>query len=177
MIWINENFNILSEEELIYLKDKCDNFVITQKPNLSNNTHEKNFYNRYVLNLNDSLIKSIINKITNVVKETVRENLVDLKGLWINKVDYESNKTDGFHIDLIDLTFILYLNENFDGGEFEYLDKKDKKNKKIKIKPKINLSIISNNELYHRVLPVLNGERFSLVMFFNVGKKKDYTLI
>ena len=78
---------------------------------------------------------------------------------------------------LVFLTFILYLNENFDGGEFEYLDKKDKKNKKIKIKPKINLSIISNNELYHRVLPVLNGERFSLVMFFNVGKKKDYTLI
>jgi len=69
---------------------------------------------------------------------------------------------------------MIWINENFDGGEFEYIDEKKEK---IKIKPKNNLSIISNNKLPHRVLPVIKGVRFSLIMFFEIGKKKELTLI
>lgn len=174
MIWINENFNHLTKDEYTILKNKCDNFILTHEPSSINNGYEKNYYYRHLLDKNDIEIKPIIDKVTNIIKETINKSRVDILGLWINKVNSDSNKNDDFHKDSSDLTFLLYLNENFDGGEFEYINGE---NQKIKIKPKINLSIISNDKLYHRVSPVINGERFSLVMFFGVGKKKENTLI
>ena len=174
MMWVNENFNLLSEDEQELLKNKCDNFILTQEPGFTNNETQKNYYCRNILNPKDVEIQGIINKVIEHIKNTIDETMVDLLGLWINKVNDKSNKKDDFHKDSSDLTFLLYLNENFNGGEFEYINEEKEK---IKIKPKTNLSIITNDKLYHRVLPVTKGERFSLVMFFQIGKKKELTLI
>jgi len=166
MIWINENFNLLSEKELIFLKNKCDNFV-KKDENIKNN-----YYNRQPLNNENSETIDIVQKIIEYLKTIINEDKIECLAIWINKVDSESNKNDEFHKDNSDLTFLLYLNENFSGGEYEYIAKE-----RIKIKPKINLSIISNNKVSHRVLPVTKGERFSLVIFFNINKKNNKTLI
>ena len=72
------------------------------------------------------------------------------------------------------LTIVTYLNDDFEGGEFEYID--DFKSK-VKIIPQKNLSLIMNGYLNHRVLPVHKGERYSLVSFFDVIKKYKSTLI
>ena len=174
MILINENFNILSDSEQFLLNNKCDNFVLTHVQNPNQNKKTNNYYQRYKFNFEDSEIKEIIKKIINYVKSITNQNEIKPLGVWINKVNSESNKNDDFHKDVSDLTFLLYLNENFEGGDFEYINEKKEK---IKIKPKTNLSIISNSELYHRVLPVTNGERFSLVVFLKVKNKKETTLI
>lgn len=175
MIWINENFKILSDEEIMFLKNKCSTFSITEEPILYNDGLSKNYYYREKLNLDTSLeMIEIVNKIESYIKKVTNENGIELWKIVINKVFKDSNIDDAMHRDMCDLTFILYLNENFEGGEFEYINNE---NSNIKIKPKSNLCIISTDKLQHRVLPVKNGERFSLVMFFNIGKKNELTLI
>jgi len=169
MILVNENFNILTLNESNFLKNICDNFISSEESN-----HTKNYYNRHSLDLKNIQVKTISNKIINKIKEIINQNSIETIGLWINKVNNESNKNDEFHKDISDLTFILYLNENFNGGDFEYINENKEK---IKIKPKTNLSIISNNQLFHRVLPVTEGERFSLVLFFEINRKKEITII
>lgn len=174
MIWINKNFNLLSEQELIFLKNKCDNFIPTDKKKIENfgMDYYTNHYNRQFLNTENFETNNIVEKIIGYLKTITNEDKIDCSAIWINKIDSESNKNDDFHKDTSDLTFLLYLNENFSGGEYEYIDKEI-----IKIQPKINLSIISDNKLPHRVLPVKTGERFSLVMFFNLNKKTNKTVI
>lgn len=175
MIWINENLNILSDDEFLFLKNKCDNFILTETPKLFNDGLSKNYYHREIINFKNSPeILKIVDKIKTHIKNTTGETGIEMWNLAINKIFKGSNIDDEIHRDMCDLTFILYLNENFEGGEFEYIDD-NKKN--IKIKPKTNLSIISNNNLQHRVLPVTDGERFSLIIFFNIGKKIEKTLI
>lgn len=174
MIFVYENFNIFTENEINFFKNLCDNFILSEEFNDKKNDGTKNYYNRYTLDFEKIEVKTISNKIINKIEEITNQNGLKILGLWINKVDKESNKNDEFHKDISDLTFILYLNENFIGGDFEYMNENKEK---IKIKPKTNLSIISNNQLLHRVLPVTEGERFSLVLFFEINRKKEITLI
>lgn len=178
MISVNEKFDLLSEDELHILKNRCDEFTLSESPNIKESEFhkklQKNFYHRNHFRLDDNQLQSIIGKVTSYVKNISYNSDIKLSSIWINKVTNETNKNDSFHKDSSYLTFLLYLNENFTGGEFEYINSK---NKKVQITPKTNLSIVSNYKLNHRVLPVLDGIRFSLVMFFDVQNKKETTLI
>lgn len=174
MILINNNFNLLSEEEETLLNNKCNNFFVTHKPNINQAKKIKNYYYGYKFNLEEFKTTNIPHKIIRYIKSLVAVNDISILGVWINKINDKSNKDDDFHKDYSDLTFLLYLNEDFNGGEFEYINEKKTK---IKIKPKKNLSIIIDNKIQHRVLPVISGVRFSLVMFFQINKKRKLTLI
>lgn len=169
MIWVNKNLNIISKEEWSYLQDRIKNFSLSQAP-----TH-KNYYHREFLSSDKSPeLINIISKISQYVKDTTKQSDIKISRIWINKVFEGSNINNGMHKDNSDLTFILYLNDDFNGGEFQY---EDVNKKKIIIEPSRNLSIISNNHLKHRVLPVVEGERYSLVIFFNSNAEKEKTLI
>lgn len=169
MIWINKNLNILSIQEWDYLQDKIKNFTESQKP-----TDGNQYYREYLSSDNSSELVSIISKIIQYVKDTTKQQDIKISSAWINKVFEGSNINNPMHTDSSDVTIIIYLNDDFIGGEFEY---KDVNQKKIKIRPTKNLSIISNSRLKHRVLPVLSGERYSLVIFFNRKINTDKTLI
>jgi hypothetical protein len=169
MIWLNKNLNIISKEELGYLQDRIKNFTVSQKPT------DRNYYYREFLSSKKSPeLVNIILKIGQYVKDTTQQQDIKISGIWINKVFEGSNISNGMHKDNSELTFIMYLNNDFSGGEFEY---KDINKKKIKITPTKNLSIISNKHLKHRVLPVTSGERYSLVIFFNSNIEREKTLI
>jgi len=158
---INIHQNLLSEEDLLFLDSISSNFVETQIP------HNNNNYVRKSLNIKEELLE---------YQKRCSKYLPDeykLSGLWINKVTNETNVDDVFHNDAADLTIITYINEDFEGGEFEYFFK----NQKIKIIPKINYSIILNKKIKHRVLNVINGYRFSLISFYTIIEKKEKTLI
>jgi len=158
---VNTYQNLLSEEDLFFLNSICLNFVETQIP------HKNNNYVRKSLNVKEDLLE---------YQERCSKYLPDgykLSGLWINRVTEETNINDDFHNDEADLTIITYINEDFEGGEFEYF----LKDKEIKITPKINHTIMLNKKTKHRVLNVISGCRFSLISFYTTIKKEEKTLI
>jgi len=135
------------------------------------NSTKYNYYNRYHLQLNDSYKKNI----ESFLYETYHKKyLLNNQGCWINKITNNTNKEDAFHFDTSDLTIVTYLNDEYSGGEFEYIniDRKE-----IKIEAQKGLSLIMDNILLHRVLPVLSGTRYSLVCFFDLIVKSDKTII
>lgn len=160
--------NILDKSDLAILQEECHNF----KTSHPKNKNSQSSYNKMILNQNKiSLFPEKLKKI--ILEEVNLEcNLIPNSSTWINCVDTESNKNDDFHVDISDLSLLVYLNENFEGGELEYKDE----NENIKTyTPKTNSGLIINNKLLHRVLPVRSGLRFSLVCFFvnkNVKVKK-----
>ena len=92
---------------------------------------------------------------------------------WINKVIPETNQNDSFHYDMSFLTAVTYLNEDFVGGEFTYINEFGSTSK---INPKTNKTLIMDKTLYHKVSPVISGIRYSLVTFFNFKPKEVKTL-
>ena len=54
---------------------------------------------------------------------------------------------------------VLYLNDNFEGGELYYKDLD------LKIKPKKNSMVIHKSNIFHEVLKVKNGTRYSMTSF------------
>jgi hypothetical protein len=158
---VNTYQNLLSEEDLFFLNSICLNFVETQIP------HENNNYVRKSLNVKEDLLE---------YQERCSKYLpygYKLSGLWINKVTEETNIDDDFHHDAADLTIITYINEDFEGGEFEYFFK----DKEIKMTPQLNHTIMLNKKTKHRVLNVISGCRFSLISFYTIIEKEEKTLI
>lgn len=66
---------------------------------------------------------------------------------------YENNKKT------IVFGVVIYLNDNFEGGEIKYLDLG------LSIKPKKGSLLFHSAQLSHKVLLVTNGERYSLTSF------------
>jgi predicted 2-oxoglutarate/Fe(II)-dependent dioxygenase YbiX len=167
---IEQLTNLFDENYINFLLNeiKNKNFeTIGQKVN----SIEYNYYNRYHLEIDDTSkenIESFLYKKYN--KKYVLKN----KGIWINKITPETNKDDTFHTDTSDLTIVTYLNDDYTGGEFEYINKS---NKPIKIETQLGLSLIMDSILMHRVSPVLSGNRYSLVCFFDMITKNEKTII
>jgi hypothetical protein len=70
---------------------------------------------------------------------------------------------------------VCFLNNNFTGGEFEYLAKNS-----IQISPLPNTALVFGPTLRHRVLPVTEGVRYTLVAFLEENSylnKQEKSLI
>jgi len=160
--------NLINENEYEYLNGICKVFTTLDDPN----TNETNYYLRN--QINGIYISDYINSINEYIKVN---HGADFKvvSTWINKVTSDTNKNDEYHKDDSNLTMVTFLNENFKGGEFQYVDVNDMTHHTIE--PKIGLTLIMDDRLPHRVRPVKVGERFSLVTFFKISEKKKITLI
>jgi len=181
MIIIENNFDLLDMDDNKKLQELCNGFVISETPKDGpDGGKSKNYYNRFFIskfapNLKDVFTKIVLKTENSVKKTDTIPCEISLQNtIWLNKVDINSNKNDDFHYDMSDITTILYLNDDFEGGEFEYIDEN---NKKIKINPKKNMMIISSNKLSHRVLPVTDGIRYSLICPFDFVLKDKKTLL
>jgi hypothetical protein len=164
---IEKLFGLINEEELLFLDNICLNFTEEDTPRLTN------YYHRIFLNKNVDLL-NYQTKAKQYLKDKFKIDY-EIEGIWINKVSVDTNKNDGFHLDNNSLTIVTYINEDFEGGEFEYFVLGVKPNQKIK--PKRNLSLITNDKLPHKVLPVTSGERYSLVVFFTVPIKDKKSML
>lgn len=158
---VNTYQDLLSEKDLIFLSSICSDFIETQVPG------GNNYYVRKILDIKKDLLE-YHRRCSKFLPDGYR-----LKGLWINRVTDETNIDDDFHNDKADLTIITYINDNFCGGELEYIFK----NQKIKIAPKKNHSVMFNKKIKHRVLGVTEGCRFSLISFYTKVEKIEKTLI
>jgi predicted 2-oxoglutarate/Fe(II)-dependent dioxygenase YbiX len=167
--------DILDSKTHTELNNICEDF---DNGNFKNINYEVD--NNYVRTFIDSqLLKDYIGNSKDFLTKNLPTDIVntldfDNTNSWINKVATETNKNDTFHKDRSFLTLVTYLNEEFDGGEFQYIDEF---NNKKEINPEKRMTLIMNDKLLHRVMPVNNGVRFSLVTFFNFKEKKSKTLL
>ena len=160
---IKENL-FLSEDIHIFLNEINDSMWETPD--------EKNDYNR-------KKIEKIFDKYKIYLENFLyihykKKYYLKDEGVWINKVTPSTNTHDKLHFDDSDLSIVTYLNDDFIGGELEYMDDS---NQPIKIKPQKNISLIMTNKLLHSVLPVKLGQRYSLICFFDLEKKEFKTLL
>lgn len=152
-------------QKLIY---SCNEFTINETPNETNHNY---YFRKYVEN-HDGILNEYLTQINNHNDQNfiVKYGIVNS---WINRVTVDTNKSDPPHFDDANLTFVTYLNDDYIGGEFEYfLD-----DKSFLIKPEKGLTLIMNDELSHRVLPISNGVRYSLITFCKYKSKSTNTLI
>jgi hypothetical protein len=173
---IVEIYNLLSQTELDFLNAKCLEFDTDNFDKINRKT-SSNYYNR-VFVANENLEKYYFN-LKNTLEKEINPNIFNLidfskNNSWINKVIPETNKNDNFHNDMSFLTAVTYLNDDFTKGEFEY---KDDDLNIHQIKPEKNKTLIMDEKLLHRVSPVKNGIRYSLVTFFQFESKEKKTLL
>ena len=124
-------------------------------------------------------LKNYYNDLINYLEKNIDKNQFQIlefpkPNTWINKVVPETNQNDSFHYDMSFLTAVTYLNEDFVGGEFTYINDFGSTSK---INPKTNKTLIMDKTLYHKVSPVSSGIRYSLVTFFNFNAKNTKTIV
>jgi hypothetical protein len=158
MIWIEKKLNLFDAAERVAIHQLLDDFVVMEIPDLE----RKNFYERHCLDASQYPVFAV-NAIRYVAERV--GYTYELRDMWINKVTCETNRDDHYHRDNSDLTMVLYLNDIFTGGEFEYIEYDTDVHIKH-VKPEIDLAVFSTRDVVHRVLPVQSGTRYSLVCFF-----------
>lgn len=161
------NDNILTDDETDFVLNLCGNFSSNEP------TNRNNYYDREKV-WDYAPLTSFLEKSKIEFKNLGLDNNIDLvlKDIWINEVT-DLNKNEEYHIDGSAYTTITFLDEDFDGGNLEISRLGDK----TEIEPKIGRTVIfKGSELPHRVLPVKNGSRHTLVTFWEVENKKENTL-
>ena len=164
---------VYNDSDIDFLKNSINNFVSTSPPfEATSKQKVKNYYYRMMLDINVDLL-DYQNKLISYLNKNFNLN-VKIDGIWINKINNQYNKNDDYHLDKSNLTMITFLNDDFAGGEFEYIDDNDVVGQ---IKPKKGLSILQNNLLLHRVKNVIEGDRYTLVCFLETEIKNKKTLL
>lgn len=158
---------VLTDEDISFYTELVNSDNLEYNQGIVYNTtysrpEARNYYNRFLIE-NSEYRKYLTEKL---ISNKLLNNELSVLEIWINKITPDSNKDDGFHNDFSDITFLIYLNDEFTGGEFEYMEG----NIPHKIQPTKGLTLRLDNKVLHRVLPVTTGIRYSLVIF--IKKKK-----
>jgi hypothetical protein len=170
-IMIEQYHNLLLEEEIQLLDDKCQNFIETHSPFVNGKVNRS--YHKYKLDEKTELLGLQV-RMTEFLKKVIGHNNIEFTGFVINRADTTTNQNDEYHVDISDYTIVTYLNEDFVGGDFIYsLDNVEHINNKVQK----GLSIVMNNKVPHKISPVTTGVRFSFACFFNKIVKKNKSLI
>jgi hypothetical protein len=167
--------DILDNKTHKELQKICEDFDNSDFQNV--NQKYNNYYVRLFIK-NEILIDYINNArkylIENLEYDKIKIIDFEATNSWINKVSIETNKKDDFHFDFSGLTLVTYLNDEFIGGEFIYVDEIGNEQTII---PGKRMTLLMNDKLLHKVSPVNSGIRFSLVTFYELKQKKNRSLI
>lgn len=119
--------------------------------------------------------KNLYHKVERVLEQHNIFNAVE--SLRIQCIDSSITVAESYHRhrSVYKNNLVCFLNSDFVGGEFEYTDPES-----IKLKPTTNTALVFKPELLHRVLPVTQGTRYTLVGFLlenSYFNKQEKTLI
>ena len=160
--------NLLSSSEISYLNNCISNFIPYRQPG-----EGLNYYFNTFIDINK------LSTFTENVKEYSRsignEYLLEAEGSFINRINTTSNLSDGYHDDHSKLSSVTLLNDDYEGGQINYIDSKGEE-ANIRCK-KYSTLIFNGNETLHRVLPVTQGIRWSLATFYLIKTKNTKTLL
>ena len=189
--------NVLTPEAIEELLQHCKNSSKTDlsvfDPDKTNETGEtswivdKNIRDTQIIEFGDlypkiedlfkNIVKHIINPFYNIevwdseVPQCLRYGIgghysphIDGRSIWVapNGDKIWRKSTDR------DLSLVLFLNDDFEGGNFVFPDLH------IQVKPKPGLLVVfpSDQNYLHGVNPVISGERFSIVTWARVKGQK-----
>jgi PKHD-type hydroxylase len=163
--------NFLSTEECDFILNKC-------KKDLTLSDAE-------VYGKNDKLRKSSVgwisdleflkDRLTNTLRETFNINGMEVTGLGDYQfTEYKVGEYFDWHTDSTTTIYrdrftsiVIQLNDTYKGGVLEI---KNLKGETLPIENKIGTLYIFNSRLLHRVTPVSNGVRYSLVNWISLVK-------
>jgi 2OG-Fe(II) oxygenase superfamily len=180
--------NYISDETAKFLSTAFNEYLslnphgIFSGPGRAENAHEISSYNPIIpltFNKETNLAVDIISMLCKLISFDVSKYAK--KELVMKSVFYGIMRTgsrNGLHIDNYfqdskgniidkedseeDYSGLLYLNDEYSGGELEFT----KQNLKIKPKPGTLIIFKGDETKPHQVLPVLSGNRANIVMFF-----------
>lgn len=117
-------------------------------------------------------------RLKNVLKDSYYFNGMEVTGLGpFQFTEYKVGEFYGWHTDRDSTTFmdrftstVIQLNDNYTGGVLEI---KNSKGELVPIDNKIGSLYIFDSNLRHRVTPVDNGTRYSLVNWVSIIKTKS----
>jgi predicted 2-oxoglutarate/Fe(II)-dependent dioxygenase YbiX len=159
--------NLLTNDELNYINDLINNeskwkwrTTYNQKNDLGENLWFDSIF------VDNSKLKDYYKIITNNGEYKLIETAIN-----IIKPDRQIHNSK--HKDSGDLSFVTYLNDGFDGGNFIYYDK----DLEFSITPKTGLSVKIYSKTSHKVEPIISGVRYSLYTFLQKKQKSNKSLI
>lgn len=159
--------NLLNEEELVYINDLINNeskwkwrTTYNQKNDLGENLWFDSIF------VDDTKLKEYYKIITSNGEYELIETA-------INIIKPDRQISNSKHKDSGDLSFVTYLNDNFEGGNLIHYNN----NLELSIIPKTGLSVKIYSKTLHKVEPVISGARFSLYTFLQKKQKKDKSIL
>lgn len=165
--------NLLSRTQIDFLLNLCNNF----KPD-TNPSDPNNYYFRQYIQEEKEL--NILNSFLEVSKEQFSKNYftetIEQQGIWLNRVDNTSNQSDQMHRDKFRFSSVTFLNSNFKGGEFNYFCPMTNRLKTITPR-EYDTIIFEGNAIEHKVNPVTEGTRYTLIVFWDSPYKETKTII
>jgi len=164
--------NLVNNEVSLFLQDRTSNF----KPETEPQNIENSYYREYIEGDDLSKIKSFLDDVKQTISFEFAYPHASLTGVWINRVDNTSNKNDVFHRDINKFSSVTFLNDDFEGGAFEYVDIRYQKIEQVK--PSLyNTIVFEGCNIPHRVQPVSSGTRYTLVTFWGLDSKTTKTIL
>jgi PKHD-type hydroxylase len=163
-IYIIEDF--LSKEECVFILNKCKEELTLSKAGVGNgNEHERKSSVGWIYELGE-----LNEKLKNVLRTKYDFDGLEITGLGpFQFTEYKIGEYFAWHTDRDSSTYVyrsrfvstvIQLNDDYTGGVLEI---KDSKGNLIPINHKMGNLYIFNSNLRHRVTPVENGIRYSLV--------------
>lgn len=163
--WIKNNIEwseakIISDDDFSVSKDirKVDEFPLFAFRRKNSTTA---FWYNYFCHLFYNFAKNYAID-NNLFSQNFLDNLIDLTILKYENSYHYKHHIDYHHTIPRQLSFVFFLNDNFEGGEFEFIFT-DKNVKKIKCESNSALIFPSNFMFRHKVHPVTNGIRYTIV--------------
>ena len=153
--------NIFKKENFISEKE-CDSLINFHKNNFNlNNKFSKKHYDTEVLLIYDMQNTSLFKKINNLLNNFIKTHNEKYKINYFELVKWFTGSDQKQHVDLDyhPYTSIIYLNNNYIGGETVVENKviKPKKGKLISFK---------GNKIFHKVNKVTKGIRYTLPCWY-----------
>jgi len=133
---IEKLYNLLNDDELIYINNLIEDKNIWQYNTIYSNNGQ--YFDS--ITIDKDKLENYYNIITENGKYKINET-------GLNVISKDRQLLNSIHKDNSDVSYVTYLNENFDGGDLIYYNKKEMN----KIIPQIGLSIKIHKNTLHKV--------------------------
>jgi PKHD-type hydroxylase len=163
--------NFLSTEECDFILNKCkEELTLSDAEVYGNNDKLRKSSVGWISNL-----EFLNDRLTNKLRETFNINGMEVTGLGDYQfTEYKVGEYFDWHTDSSTTIYrdrftsiVIQLNDTYEGGILEI---KNIKGELVPIENKIGTLYIFNSRLVHRVTPVIDGVRYSLVNWVSLIK-------